>query len=255
MALLEVSGLRAGVDGKEILRGVDLAVEESQLVAVMGPNGSGKTTLALVIAGHPRYEVYGGRVVFRGEDITGLKPHERSLRGIFLALQSPPEVSGVRLINFMLASYNKRLGLRGSLLTVADGSFLSRAKQLASELGLSAALLTRELNVGFSGGERKRAELLQALILKPKLAILDEPDSGLDADGLQKVSRAIKSLLSEGASVVLITHYTRMFKYIEPDVIYVMHGGRIALKGGLELASRIDEAGYEGLFAKSGVAP
>jgi Fe-S cluster assembly ATP-binding protein len=248
--ILEIRGLHAGIDDKKILNGVSLSVGRAELVSLMGPNGSGKTSLAYIIAGHPRYKIYDGRILFEKEDITDLSPDERSLRGIFLAFQNPPEISGLRLLNFMLASYNKRLGHRSNLLFVHDASFLQRTREYAGLVGLGQELLYREVNVGFSGGERKRAEFLQALLLKPKLAILDEPDSGLDADGLEMIGRLIRKLIDEGTSVLLITHYTRIYRYVEPSRIYVMHEGRIVAEGGLEIARAIDEGGYRKLMDK-----
>lgn len=242
---LMVEKLHAGIDDKKILEGVNLSVDNAELVSLMGPNGSGKTSLAYVIAGHPRYKVYDGRILLDNEDITELSPDDRSLKGVFLAFQNPPEISGLRLVNFMLASYNKKIGYRNNLLFMYDASFLKKAKDYSNLVGLSSEFLYRELNVGFSGGEKKRAEFLQALILKPKLAILDEPDSGLDADGLEMIGKLIKKLVDEGTSILLITHYTRIYKYVEPSRIYVMIKGRIVAEGGMEIAKAIDDGGYK----------
>lgn len=249
--LLKIVELHANVEGKKVLNGVNLSVGRGELVALMGPNGSGKTSLSLVVAGHPKYIVESGDIIFDNTSIKNLKAHERSLMGIFLAFQNPPEVGGARLVNVLLASYNKRLGFSTNLLHMYDSSFLVKLREAAKLVGLDPSLVYREMNVGFSGGEKKRSELVQALILRPRLLILDEPDSGLDADGLESLGRVIGRLTEEGAGVLLITHYARVYKYVNPSRIYVMYGGKIIAEGGMEIARKIEEEGYKP-FIKDG---
>lgn len=247
--LLLADNLHVSVDGKKVLRGVTLRVERGESVALMGPNGSGKTTFAYTLMGHPKYKAEEGRIYLDGEDVTHLKPYERSLRGMFLSFQSPPEVRNVRLVNLALAAYNKRLGHEAGLLQIYDPKFIPMLKRLAEEVGLGEQMLYRELNVGFSGGEKKRSEVLQAMLIRPKVAVFDEPDSGLDADGLAKLGSSLKRLLTEGVGILLITHYTRIFRHVDPDRIYVMVGGRIVDEGDVDIAKRIDEVGYKAYFS------
>ncbi len=229
--------------GKVVVDGVNLEVGKGEIVALMGPNGSGKSSLAYTIMGHPRYEVVSGDIVVDGESIVGLSPEERSLKGLFLGFQNPVEVEGVKLSNLIIASYNKRIGER-DLLKTSNPRIIVEINKYASILGLRRELLYRDVNVGFSGGERKRSEMLQALILNPRYVILDEPDSGLDVDGVKVIANAIETLRSRNTGVLLITHYTRILRYVKPSRVYVMVNGRIVEKGGYELAEKIDREGY-----------
>ncbi len=251
--MLELESVEASISEKKVLRGIDLKLKQGEVIALMGPNGSGKTSLAYVIMGHPLYTLDAGRILLDGEDVTDEEADERSLKGIFLAFQSPPEIPGVRLSNLLLAAYNKRKGVEGDLLKLTDPMFLKRVNTLVEKVGLPKDILYRELNIGFSGGEKKRSEFLQAYLLDPKYVILDEPDSGLDADGLRMVGKMIAEMKESGKGILLITHYTRIFKHVEPDKVIVMYNGRIALEDGLSLALKIDEIGYKGLLKESGV--
>ncbi len=242
---LEVKGLVAKVrdTDKVVVNGVSLRVDRGEIVALMGPNGSGKSSLAYTLMGHPRYEVVSGDILLDGESIVGLPPEERSLRGLFLGFQNPVEVEGVKLSSLIVASYNKRVGERDLFKTSNPRVFIEMNKY-ASMLGLRSELLYRDVNVGFSGGERKRSEMLQALMLNPRYVILDEPDSGLDVDGVKVIANSIELLRSRGTGVLLITHYTRILRYVKPSRVYVMVNGRIVASGGYELAEKIDREGY-----------
>jgi len=248
---LIAEGIEAEAGGKIILKGVDLKLKEGEVLALMGPNGSGKTTLANVLAGSPFVSLRRGRILLDGEDVTGLAPEERALRGLMLLFQSPPEVPGVKLSSLLVASHNKRRGASGDLLKISDPTIFSRMRSSLAAVGLKEELLYREVNVGFSGGEKKRAELAQAMVLEPKYLIMDEPDSGLDVDGLRVVGEFIRKMKEKGRGVLLITHYTRLFSIIEPDRIAVLLKGRIALEGGMEVAERIDREGYSALMNSS----
>jgi len=241
---LSVERLRVRVAGREILRGVDLEVDYGEVHAVMGPNGSGKSTLAYTIMGREGYEVIEGDIRLDGESILGLPPHERALRGLFLAFQEPPSIHGVRFSTFLIAAVNKRLGA-SDLSRLADPRKLGVMYKLLGEVGLPREVLSRELYVGFSGGEKKRAEIMQALLLEPRVVILDEPDSGLDVDGVRMVARVIERLRDEGKAVLLITHYARLFNHVEPDRVTVLVNGRVAARGGAELARLVEEKGYK----------
>jgi Fe-S cluster assembly ATP-binding protein len=239
MSTLDVTGLRAGVEGKEILRGVDLQVSSGQVHAVMGPNGSGKSTLAHVIMGGPGYEVYGGRVTLDGEDMLALPTWKRAQAGLFLAMQYPTEVPGVSLEEAMAAA----LAPQGR--ATADVGELVAAE--AVRVGMSTALLARPLNVDLSGGEKKRNETLQLAVLAPKIAVLDEIDSGLDVDALRAVSRRIELITNEvGLGVLVITHYSRLLRELKPDVVSVLRKGRVVASGGPELADELESTGYAG---------
>ena len=252
--MLELKEIEASIGDKKVLRGVDLKLEKGEVIALMGPNGSGKTSLAYVTMGHPLYSLDNGRIILDGEDITDEEADERSLKGVFLAFQSPPEIPGVRLSNLLLAAFNKRRGVEGDLLKLTDPTFLKKVNNLVQKVGLPRDILYRELNIGFSGGEKKRSEFLQAYLLEPKYVILDEPDSGLDADGLQMVGKMIAEMKEQGKGILLITHYTRIFKHVEPDKVVVMYNGRILAEDGLGLALKIDEVGYKGLLKELGVS-
>ncbi len=239
MSRLVVSGLRAGVEGKEILRGVDLEVESGQVHAVMGPNGSGKSTLAHVVMGGPGYEVYGGSVTLDGTDLLALPTWQRAQAGLFLAMQYPTEVPGVSLHDAMAAA----LAPRGRV--TADLGEVVAAE--AERIGFSRALLSRPLNVDMSGGEKKRNETLQMAVLAPKIAVLDEIDSGLDVDALRAVSRRVEAITNEmGLGVLVITHYSRLLRELRPDVVSVLRQGRIVASGGPELAEELESTGYAG---------
>ncbi len=239
MSELRVAGLRAGVDGKEILRGVDLVVTSGQVHAVMGPNGSGKSTLANVIMGGPGYEVYEGSVTLDGVELLGLPTWERAQAGMFLAMQYPTEVPGVSLADAMAAA----LAPQGR--APAEVAELVAAE--AVRVGVSTALLARPLNVDLSGGEKKRNETLQLAVLAPKIAVLDEIDSGLDVDALKAVSQRVELITNEvGLGVLVITHYSRLLRELRPDVVSVMRQGRIVATGGPELAEELESTGYAG---------
>ena len=239
MSELVISGLRAGVDGKEILRGVDLTVESGQVHAVMGPNGSGKSTLAHVIMGAPGYEVYGGGVTLDGDDLLALPTWERAQAGLFLAMQYPTEVPGVSLQDAMAAALAPRGGARGDL-----GELVAAE---AVRIGFNRTLLARPLNVDMSGGEKKRNETLQLAVLAPKIAVLDEIDSGLDVDALRAVARRVETITNEvNLGVLVITHYSRLLRELRPDVVSVLRKGRIVASGGPELAEELESTGYAG---------
>ena len=248
MSSLVVSGLRAGVDGKEILRGVDLEVSSGKVHAVMGPNGSGKSTLAHVIMGGPGYEVYGGSVALDDVELLGLPPWKRAQAGMFLAMQYPTEVPGVSLQDAMAAA----LAAQGR--ATADVVALVAAEAL--RIGVSPALLARPLNVDLSGGEKKRNETLQLGVLAPKIAVLDEIDSGLDVDALKAVSQRIEVITNEvGLGVLVITHYSRLLRELRPDVVSVLRNGRIVASGGPELAEELESTGYAGYDEEGPPAP
>ncbi len=246
--MLEIRDLWASVEGKTILRGVDMVVRKGEVAALMGPNGSGKSTLAMVVMGHPKYTVEKGDILFNGESILGLSPDQRARLGIFLAFQYPVEISGVTMANFLRRAY---LAVRGE-----DQQKLSASEfhRLLVEnfrlLQMSDSFTKRYLNEGFSGGEKKRAEIVQLATLNPKLAILDETDSGLDIDSVRIVASAIKKLNEErGTTFLVITHYARILDYLRPDTVHVMYEGRIAASGGYELAIELEKKGYADLLS------
>jgi Fe-S cluster assembly ATP-binding protein len=247
--LLVIEGLRVSVDDKEILRGVDLTVEQGKVHALMGPNGSGKSTLAYALAGHPRYTVTGGTARFRGQEVLQLPPDERARLGMFLAMQYPVEVPGVSVTSFLRTAVN---AVRGEEVSVRQ--FARELREQMQLLGMDARFSERHLNEGFSGGEKKRHEILQMALLRPTLAILDETDSGLDVDALRVVAEGVNRLRGLDRGVLLITHYTRILRYITPDVVHVMLDGRVAQTGGPELADQLEEHGYEPLRAGAGAA-
>lgn len=236
---LEIKDLRAGVDGREILTGVSLRVGPGEIHAIMGPNGSGKSTLGNVIMGHPKYSVLGGDVRLNGESLLQLTPDERARRGLFLGFQYPHEVPGVATASFLKTAQRKRLGR-----ALPAEEFMRELRDRMAELKFDESLLRRGLNEGFSGGEKKRCEVLQLAVLRPGFAILDEPDSGLDIDALRLVAETVKRTHSKETGLLLITHYKRILEHIRPDFVHVMVGGRIVRSGGPELADRLDEYGY-----------
>jgi Fe-S cluster assembly ATP-binding protein len=244
MALLEIRGLKATVAGKEILRGIDLTVNAGEVHAVMGPNGSGKSTLAQVLAGNPAYEVTGGSVKYNGQDLLELQPEERAQQGVFLAFQYPVEIPGVSNAYFLRAAYNEIRKAHGEE-EVDPLEFADLMEERLKVVDMSPDMLTRSVNAGFSGGEKKRNEILQMAVLRPKLAILDETDSGLDIDAMRIVAGGVNSLKSKENATIVITHYNRLLNYIVPDHVHVLAGGRIVTSGGKELALELEAKGYE----------
>jgi Fe-S cluster assembly ATP-binding protein len=247
-AALEIHGLRATVEGKEILNGIDLTIRKGEIHALMGPNGSGKSTLANVLLGRPGYRVAGGEVRWRGESIVTLTPDQRAQRGLFLAFQYPTEIPGVSVVNFLRTAYKSVKGEEISAL-----AFRKHMKEKMNLLGVDDSMVQRYVNQGFSGGEKKRNEILQLAVLEPQIAILDETDSGLDIDSLKQVANGIAQLIGPGLGVLLITHYQRILNYITPDRVHVMMAGRIVKSGGEELAAELEEKGYEGLRKELGL--
>ena len=246
--LLEIKDLHAKVDGKEILRGLDLTLEAGQTHAIMGPNGSGKSTLSYVLAGRPGYEVTSGTVRYQGKDLLGLLPEERARAGIFLAFQYPVEIPGVPNATFLKSAVNAVRTARGEK-TLDAMEFLKRAKEKFATLKMDNAFLSRALNVGFSGGEKKRNEIFQMAMLDPSLALLDETDSGLDIDALRIVAEGVNAQRSPERAFLVITHYQRLLDYIVPDQVHVLSKGRIVKTGGKELALELERTGYAGIAA------
>jgi len=243
MALLEVKNLHVEVDGKNILNGLDLTVEKGKVHAIMGPNGSGKSTLAHVLAGKDKYVVTQGQVLFDGEDVLALAPDERAAKGLFLAFQYPLEIPGVATMTFLRTALNAQRKKRGEA-ELTTPEFIKRVREVAGKLGIEQDMLRRGVNVGFSGGEKKRNEILQMALLEPRLCVLDETDSGLDIDALKVVSEGVNRLRSPERAFVVITHYQRLLDYIVPDVVHVLSRGRIARTGGKELALELEAKGY-----------
>jgi len=248
IATLEVRGLRVEVEGKEILKGIDLVVPQGEVHAIMGPNGSGKSTLANVIMGRPAYRITEGQILFKGQDITKLTPDRRAQLGLFLAFQYPTEIPGVSVVNFLRSAYNAVKGEQTSAL-----AFRKRLKEKMTMLGVEDEMVRRYVNQGFSGGEKKKNEVLQLAVLEPDIAILDETDSGLDIDSLKAVANGVQRLIGPDLGVLLITHYQRILNYITPDRIHVMIGGQIVQSGGPELAHELEQKGYEGFRKELGV--
>ncbi|MBA3560982.1 MAG: Fe-S cluster assembly ATPase SufC [Gemmatimonadaceae bacterium] len=242
--MLQVKNLHASANGKPILRGIDFSVNEGEVHAVMGPNGSGKSTLAQVIAGHPAYEVTDGQVLYDGKDLLEMQPEERAQAGVFLAFQYPVEIPGVSNSYFLRTSYNEIRKARG--LEEADPlEFLEVMAEKLKLVHMNEDMLSRSVNMGFSGGEKKRNEILQMAVLDPRLAILDETDSGLDIDALRIVADGVNKLRRRNNSTVIVTHYQRLLNYIVPDRVHVLAGGRIVRSGGKELALELEARGYE----------
>lgn len=249
MADLEIRDLTVEAQGTELLHGVDLDLDLGKTIALMGPNGSGKSTLAYTLAGHPAYEVTGGTMTWKGTDLTELTPDERARQGVFLAMQYPVEVPGVSLTNFLRTALN---AVSGEEVPVRE--FMTKLRDEMQALGISESFLDRSVNEGFSGGEKKRFEILQAALLRPELAVLDETDSGLDVDALKIVAEGINRLRGPELGVLIITHYTRILRYIQPDEVHVMFDGRIATSGGAELADELESRGYEQIQAATSSA-
>ena len=250
--MLEVKNLSVSIHDKPILDGLSLTVRTGEVAAIMGPNGSGKSTLSYVIAGKPEYEVTGGEVLLDGEDLLALEPNERAVKGVFLAFQYPVEIPGVATMTFLKAALNAQRRARGeSDLTTPD--FMRAVRGVAQSLKIDFEMLKRPVNVGFSGGEKKRAEVLQMALLAPRLAILDETDSGLDIDALRIVAEGVNAMLNPTMGVLLITHYQRLLNYIKPDVVHVLALGRIVKTGGRDLALRLEDEGYGPILREEGL--
>ena len=243
MHLLEVKNLHVEVGGKPILNGLELSIGKGAVHAIMGPNGSGKSTLAHVLAGKPDYAVTQGEVLLDGEDILALAPDERAARGLFLAFQYPLEIPGVATMTFLRTALNAQRKKRGEP-EVSTPDFLRRVRELAGRLGIDPDMMRRAVNVGFSGGEKKRNEILQMAVLEPRLCVLDETDSGLDIDALKVVADGVNRLRAPERAIVVITHYQRLLNYIVPDVVHVLSRGRIVKTGGKELALELEAGGY-----------
>ncbi len=246
MADLKITDLTVEVDGTPILKGVNLEVASGETVALMGPNGSGKSTLAYAIAGHPAYEITGGDITVGGESIIDDEPDERARNGVFLAMQYPVEVPGVSVTNFLRTAVNAR---RDEDVPVRQ--FMEELKAKMADLGVDKAFLQRSVNEGFSGGEKKRFEILQMAMLEPEFAVLDETDSGLDIDALRIVSEGVNDIRTEDMGILLVTHYSRILNYITPDRIVVMADGVIAAEGGPEMAEQLEATGYDEILAKA----
>ena len=245
MADLVIRGLHASIDGAEILKGVDLELSKGEVHAIMGPNGSGKSTLAHVLMGHPAYEVTGGEVIFNGEDVLELEPNERSQLGLFLAFQYPAAIPGVTVANFLRMAVNAhRRDDDGTENPIRIPEFRKLLQESMEQLKIDRSMTSRYLNDGFSGGEKKRMEMLQMAMLQPEIAILDETDSGLDIDALRIVADGVNSLIGPEMGALVITHYSRLLRYIKPDHIHVLVEGRIVRSGGPELADELESEGY-----------
>ena len=243
MKLLEIDNLHVTVDGKEILKGITLVIPAGEVHAIMGPNGSGKSTLSYALAGREGYEVTGGRVIYRGEELTGLSPDRRAALGVFLALQYPVEIPGVTTITFLKTALNAQRRARGEPELDAM-QVLKRVREKAKALQVSEDMLKRPLNAGFSGGEKKRMEILQMALFEPKLSILDETDSGLDIDALKLVASGVNAQRATDRAMLVITHYQRLLDYIVPDRVHVLAQGRIVTSGGPDLARELEQRGY-----------
>jgi Fe-S cluster assembly ATP-binding protein len=253
MPLLQIKNLHVEIDGKKILNGLDLTVEKGKVHAIMGPNGSGKSTLAYVLAGKSEYEVTEGEVLFEGENILDMQPDERAAKGLFLAFQYPIEIPGVATMTFLRTALNAQRKRRGEG-EYSTPEFLKKVREAAAKLDIDPDMLKRSVNVGFSGGEKKRAEILQMKLLEPKLCILDETDSGLDIDALRIVAEGVNALRRPDNATILVTHYQRLLNHIVPDEVHVLAAGRIVRSGGKELALALEEKGYEQFAAGAGAA-
>lgn len=244
--MLTIKNLHASINGKEILKGIDLRVNAGEVHAIMGPNGSGKSTLSAVLVGNPAFEVEKGEVEFQGKDLLDLSPEERSCEGLFLSFQYPVEIPGVSMTNFMRAALNEHRKYKG-LNPLSAGEFLKMMREKQALVELDTNLVSRSVNEGFSGGEKKRNEIFQMSILEPALAILDETDSGLDIDALRIVAKGVNELKRPDNATIVITHYQRLLEYIKPDFVHVLYNGKIVKSGGPELALELEEKGYDWL--------
>jgi Fe-S cluster assembly ATP-binding protein len=250
--ILSVRDLTADVDGNQILKGLNLDVKAGEIHAIMGPNGSGKSTFSKVLAGHPAYDVTGGEIVFHGQNLLEMEPEERAIAGIFLAFQYPIEIPGVSNLDFLRVAYNSRRKNQG-LEEIDTFDFEDLVQEKLEVVKMNPSFLERSLNEGFSGGEKKRNEILQMALLEPKLAILDETDSGLDIDALKIVADGVNQLTNPENGTILITHYQRLLNYIEPDFVHVMASGRILRTGGKELALELESRGYDWVLDEEAV--
>jgi Fe-S cluster assembly ATP-binding protein len=249
-SLFKIEGLRASIEEKEILKGIDLDIKGGEVHAIMGPNGTGKSTLASALMGHPKYEVTEGSVTINGEDVLEMGVDERALAGMFLAMQYPSEIAGVTNADFLRSAINARRGEGNEISLI---KFIRQMEAKMKELDIDPAFAQRYLNEGFSGGEKKRNEILQMLLLEPSLVILDEIDSGLDIDALKIVAAGVNSLRNEARGFLIITHYQRLLNYITPDFVHVMMQGRIVKSGGPELAERLEAEGYDWIKEELGI--
>ncbi len=250
MALLEIKNLHAEIDGKEILRGIDLTVNAGEVHAIMGPNGSGKSTLCHVLGGREGYEVTQGTITFDGQDLLEMETEERAVAGMLLGFQHPVEIPGVKNIYLLKEALNAKREAQG-LDEVDTFSFMKQVRELVASMDMDDAFLHRGVNAGFSGGEKKRNEILQMLLLEPKLALLDETDSGLDIDALKVVSEGINRMRGEERGIILVTHYQRLLNYVEPDFVHVLYKGRIIKSGDKTLAHRLEAEGYQEILEEA----
>ena len=249
--MLEIKDLHASINGKEILKGINLTVKEGEVHAIMGPNGSGKSTLSSVLVGNPAFEVTKGSVTFEGKDLLALSPEDRSHEGLFLSFQYPVEIPGVSMVNFMRAAVNAHRKYNGQA-PVSATEFLKLMREKRAIVELDNKLASRSVNEGFSGGEKKRNEIFQMAMLEPKLSILDETDSGLDIDALRIVASGVNKLKTANNATIVITHYQRLLDYIKPDVVHVLYKGRIVKTAGPELALELEEKGYDWIKKEMG---
>lgn len=248
--MLSIKKLKVSVEGEKVLSGIDLEVKPGEMHAIMGPNGSGKSTLSNVLMGHPNYQVTGGKAVFQGKDLFKLAPEERARLGLFLAFQYPKEIPGVNLVSFFRAAYNAQ---HPSDEPISLYHFKKLVAEKMEQVGLTPDFMNRSLNEGFSGGEKKKAEILQWVILEPKLAIFDETDSGLDIDALRMVCETVQALKKPDQSLILVTHYPRILDYIQPDRVHVMMEGRLVMEDGPDLANQLEKKGYEFVRKQAGI--
>ncbi len=242
--MLDIKDLHASIDGKEILKGLDLTVKAGEVHAIMGPNGAGKSTLSNVLVGHPSYEVTKGSIVFNGKNLLDMKPEDRSHEGIFLSFQYPVEIPGVSMVNFMRTAVNERRKYLDEP-QLSASEFLKMMREKRSLISMDSKLMNRSVNEGFSGGEKKKNEIFQMAMLEPTLSILDETDSGLDIDALRIVAEGVNKLKSAETSTIVITHYQRLLDYIKPDIVHVLYDGRIVKTAGPELALELEKKGYD----------
>ena len=250
--MLEIRNLHATVNGKEILKGINLVVRDGEVHALMGLNGAGKSTLSNVIVGHPAYEVTEGEIFFNGKNLLALKPEERAHEGIFLSFQQPVEIPGVSMVNFMRAAINAKRKYHG-MEPLSAGDFLKLMREKRKIVSLDSKLASRSVNEGFSGGEKKRNEIFQMAMLEPTLSILDETDSGLDVDALRIVAEGFNKLRTPQSSAIVITHYQRLLDYLKPDIVHVLIGGRIVKTAGPELAAEIERRGFDWIKEEAGI--
>ena len=249
--MLKIKDLHANINGKEILKGIDLTVRPGEIHAIMGPNGSGKSTLSAVLTGNPTYEVTGGSVAFYGKDLLALSPEDRAHEGLFLSFQYPVEIPGVSMVNFMRAAINEQRKYRGEE-PMSATEFLKLMREKRAIVELDNKLANRSVNEGFSGGEKKRNEIFQMAMLEPKLSILDETDSGLDIDALRIVAEGVNKLKNENNAIIVITHYQRLLDYIAPNFVHVLYKGRIVKSGGPDLALDLEKRGYDWIKEEMG---